>query len=425
MKIQMLLFLLLFQLACSNNSNSLQKELTFNSIKTYPFNSSIRALEVINDNTIWFAGSKGQYGYTKDAGLNWHLDSIKTDSIIPHFRAIAHTSEAIFLLSIESPALLYKSIDEGRNWEIVYQEHHPAAFYDAMTFWDDNEGIAMGDPIDSCLSVIITRDGGNNWTKIPCDLLPKVEKGEAAFAASNSNIAARGQHAWIVSGGKKARVFHTADRGKTWEVYDTPITQGAQMTGIFSVDFQDEKNGIIFGGDWEKQDANINNKAVTNDGGKSWQLISDGQTPGYRSCVRILPEGNGQQIVAVGIPGISYSSDGGQHWDNWTEESFYTVRFGNKNEIAWLAGNKKIGKMIFNQKSGGQLSTITTKAIIHPPSVEQKINQSFQKILDNKKLKGAILIYDSKNKTYHSNDFEHAQKGYLPASTFKIPNNPF
>ncbi len=62
-------------------------------------------------------------------------------------------------------------------------------FYDALDFWNDLEGIAIGDPTEDCMSIIITRDGGNTWTKLLCENLPKVKEGEAAFAASDTNIA--------------------------------------------------------------------------------------------------------------------------------------------------------------------------------------------------------------------------------------------
>ncbi len=48
---------------------------------------------------------------------------------------------------------------------------------------------------------------------------------------------------------------------------------------------------------------------------------------------------------------------------------------------------------------------------------------TFQTILDTANVHGAILIYDSKNDKYYSNDFEEARSGYVPASTFKIPNS--
>ncbi len=427
MKNQFLFLLLLFIFSCQSKNEVPPPAFKSISIQTTPVNASIRALEVIDDQTIWFAGSNGYYGYSQNAGSSWQIDSLKTDSITPHFRAIAHTSNAVFLLSIESPALLYKTTDMGKNWDIVYRENHPKAFYDAMVFWDDKEGIAMGDPTDECLSVIITRDGGSNWEKLPCNLLPKAAEGEAAFAASNSNIAVYGQHAWIVSGGKKARVFHSADRGKSWEVFDTPIVHGAQMTGIFSVDFKNDKNGIIFGGDWENQDNNVKNKAITSDGGKTWQLLDAADSPGYRSCVRYLPNSKTSEILALGMPGISYSPDGGQEWKSLSDEPFYTLRFGSKRGIAWLAGNKKIAKLTLSTTAKTSDSTsLTSTATLSTKTgkVDNHLsNDQFQKIISNNKLTGSILIYDSKNKIFHSNDFERANKGFIPASTFKIPNS--
>ncbi len=45
----------------------------------------------------------------------------------------------------------------------------------------------------------------------------------------------------------------------------------------------------------------------------------------------------------------------------------------------------------------------------------------FQALIDSAGLKGSILIFDETN--YYSNDFEWAEKGHLPASTYKIPNS--
>lgn len=353
-KFMLLLFLLgavVFSCNSTSEKSSLDKDisLAIEKIDTFPLNTSVRALEVVDDNTIWFAGSGGQYGYTEDGGKSWNIDSLKTDTIVPHFRAISVTKNAVFLLCVASPALLYKSTDKGNSWDIVYREDHPAAFYDAMAFWDDKEGIAMGDPTDGCLSVIITRDGGNTWKKVDCTNLPATEEGEAAFAASNSNISLSGDNVWVVSGGKRARVFHSPDRGKSWQVYDTPIVEGEQMTGIFTSHFWNDKKGIVFGGNWEQQEKNTNNKATTTDGGKTWRLIADGQYPGYRSSVVYAPDGDGEVVVAAGIPGISISYDGGMNWDSLSDQSFYTLRFGSTIQTAWVAGSNKVGKIIWKK----------------------------------------------------------------------------
>ena len=55
-----------------------------------------------------------------------------------------------------------------------------------------------------------------------------------------------------------------------------------------------------------------------------------------------------------------------------------------------------------------------------PKEIEKS---EFGSILDSLKVKGAILIYDVKNKIYYSNDFSWAKTGIIPASTFKIPNS--
>ena len=311
----------------------------------YPINSSIRALEVINEKKVWFAGSKGIFGFTKDGGDHWEIDSIQIDGKPLEFRSIAVTNRAVFLLNVASPAYLLKSEDDGQNWDIVYHEDHPDVFYNSLKFWDTENGIAVGDPIDGCLSVIITNNGGASWEKLDCSSLPPTVEGEAGFAASNTNIALKGDHVWLASGGKKARIFHSSDKGKSWEVVDTPMQQGGKMTGIFSVEFYDENLGIIFGGDWEDQSNNKGNKAITSDGGITWQLINDGQDPGYRSCVQFIQKTKGQGILAVGIPGISYSPNGGNSWQHFNKDYYYTLRIAKSEKVAWLAGKNKIAKM--------------------------------------------------------------------------------
>ena len=310
---------------------------------------SIRAIVPIDINKVWFAANNGKVGLID--GDTPKLASIKYEDSLLNFRAIASTKESVFVLSIENPGVLYKigfSNSEATNIEEVYVEKGEKVFYDAIAFWDDNEGIAMGDPTSDCLSILITRDGGNNWEKLSCEILPTIAKGEAAFAASNSNIALYKNHVWIVSGGKKARVFHSDDRGESWEVFDTPIVQGKAMTGIYSIDFVDEKTGIIFGGDWEQKDFNEGNKAISHDGGKTWSLVSNGEGPGYRSSVRFAPGSEGRGIVAVGSPGISYSNDAGDSWVQLSDEGFYAIEFIN-DTLAFASGRNKISKLIFKE----------------------------------------------------------------------------
>lgn len=324
---------------------------------------SIRAIELA-DNKLWFAGSYGNIGneslsklpfiesdvFKSESDFGTKLSSLtrlfRTDSSLLGMRSLAKVNDALFVLSIESPALMYK-FHEG-DIKLVYQETHPKAFYDSMDFWNDQEGIAIGDPTDYCMSIIITRDGGETWTKLSCDDLPKAKEGEAAFAASDTNISIVDDHTWVATGGKASRILYSPDKGKTWEVFETPIIQGKETTGMYSLDFYDENNGFAIGGDYTKPNDTLNNKIRTIDGGKTWQVVANDKGPGYRSCVQYIPNSNAKELVAVGFKGIDYSNDSGDTWTHLSEEGFYTIRFLN-DSVAYAAGKGRISKLTFRE----------------------------------------------------------------------------
>ena len=202
----------------------------------------------------------------------------------------------------------------------------------------------MGDPTDHCLSIILTNNGGNTWHKIDCENLPLIDEGEAAFAASNTNIAIIKNNVWVATGGKKARVFHSSDKGKSWEVITTPIIQGKNTTGIYSIAFFDKNSGIIAGGDYTNKFGLSVNKAITNDGGITWQAVSENLSPKYVSCVQYVPDSKGKKVFAVSTNGIFYSYNSGYTWQKVSEKGYYSIRFASKN-TAWLSGNNVIAKM--------------------------------------------------------------------------------
>ena len=87
-------------------------------------------------------------------------------------------------------------------------------------------------------------------------------------------------------------------------------------------------------------------RIMSEDGGKTWKLLADGNMPGYKSCVQFIPNGGGKEMVAVGFTGIAYSQDFGDSWVNLSEEPFYTFRFVN-DSTAYAAGKHRIGLLSF------------------------------------------------------------------------------
>lgn len=313
----------------------------------YSDSISCRAIAIDKDQ-LWFAGNNGKYGLIDlNSFTKTFKGRIQKDSIFPEFRSIAVNNEGVFLLSVANPALLYKVSNDKKIVSLVYEENNEKVFFDSMQFLNDDFGMAMGDPVENCLNVIQTNDGGKTWSKIICENLPNIVEGEAAFAASNTNLMLRNNSIFMVSGGKKARCFVSVDEGKSWNVYNTPIVQGEAMTGIFTADFYDDKIGIIAGGNYEEQDNNSKNKAITTDGGKTWKLVAEGSGFGYASCIQFVPNSNGNEIVCVGGTGIHYSNDRGENWKLLNEtKDLFTIRFQN-DSIAYAAGRNKIVKLSF------------------------------------------------------------------------------
>ncbi|PKP23244.1 MAG: class D beta-lactamase [Bacteroidetes bacterium HGW-Bacteroidetes-21] len=65
----------------------------------------------------------------------------------------------------------------------------------------------------------------------------------------------------------------------------------------------------------------------------------------------------------------------------------------------------------------------TKKEVVTQPDSTRVVSNDLQIILDSADVTGSILIYDPQSKTWYSNNFDRCSQGFLPASTFKIPNS--
>ena len=164
-------------LSLNENKRSLDNQTKWKS--KFEIECSIRALEVESDSICWFAGSKNKFGFTENFGKTWKEINIKYDTFNLEFRSISVTTNFVFILSVGSPALLFKIDKKTLNYKLVYEETGEKTFYDSMQFWDDENGIAVGDPIENCMSILLTKDGGNTWNKLACENLPLAREGEA------------------------------------------------------------------------------------------------------------------------------------------------------------------------------------------------------------------------------------------------------
>jgi photosystem II stability/assembly factor-like uncharacterized protein len=314
----------------------------------------LRGVSAVSDRIAWASGSGSTVLRTSDGGSTWQKLIVTTDpKDVVDFRDIdAIDAQTAYVLSIgNGPASrIYKTTDAGVTWILQFKNNDPKAFYDAMSFWDADHGIVMGDSIDGQFCILTTEDGGRVWARVPATFLPAALENEGAFAASGTNIAVYGKtNAWIGTGsGRKARVLFTTDRGRTWKVADTPLKAGPSA-GIFSVAFRDAKHGVIAGGDYTREKEAVENLAVTSDGGITWTLAKG--LSGYRSVVAYVPGAKTATLVAVGPSGADYSTDDGHTWMPLEGPGFDTLGFVRGTDVGWAAGaSGSLGKLTFDAK---------------------------------------------------------------------------
>jgi photosystem II stability/assembly factor-like uncharacterized protein len=245
---------------------------------------ALRGVSVVSPKVAWASGTHGTYLRTIDGGTLWTPAQV-ADAATLDFRAVvAFSADEAFLMSAGpgDQSRIYHTSDAGKSWQLQFTNKNPKGFFDSMVFWDPTHGVVVGDPtLDETgkltFEVLLT-DDGQNWRTVSSAPLPAAVEGEGAFAASNTCIAivsgGTDSNIWFATGGKAARVFHSADRGQSWEVFDTPIVHGPDSAGIFSLAFRDAVHGVIAGGDYKHPNDDGPNLAFTEDGGKTWKLSS-------------------------------------------------------------------------------------------------------------------------------------------------------
>lgn len=304
--------------------------------------ASLRGMAAVDENICWVGGSNSTLAKTMDGGNTWQYYDL-VDIADGEFRDIeAFGADTVIVMAAGEGdrSKIFKTTDGGATWRTVLENKFPKGFFNGIAFWNDREGILTGDPVDGKLFIMTTRDGGESWQRVTD--LPDVVQGEYGFAASGSHITVQGDHVWIGTGGSVARIFHSTDKGISWEVLDTPILQGEPSQGIFSVAVSAEGAALAVGGDYtDEATAGDKNMIYSQDYGKTWSVYTGQQMP-FRSAIRFVND----MVLITGPSGSEYSLDNGRTWMKINGQGFHTLDV-TKNGVIWAAGSGgRIGKLI-------------------------------------------------------------------------------
>jgi len=302
----------------------------------------LRGLAVVDAKVVWASGASGTFVRTTDGGITWKAGTIPGAGDLDFRDVHAVDDRTAFLLSIGegTKSRIYQTADGGNTWTIRLQNREPRVFLDALAFWDAGHGIAMGDPVDGHFTILTTDDGGMTWKKLPPEHMPQAQKGEGAFAASGTCLVVQGdRNVWFGTGGADvSRVFRSMDRGQTWTVHTTPIQADNPSSGIFSLAFRDQNQGVAVGGDYKRPGQAGRIVAITSDGGRAWSLPQGPPPAGYRSAVTFVPGTPRPKLVAVGPTGSDLSTDGGASWSPLGKTGFHATGFASATD-GWAVGD--------------------------------------------------------------------------------------
>ena len=333
-------FLILYQNSFAQNSGN-------NSIKilTQKKGVSVRALAVPNLNTIWASGSKGSIAKSVNGGTDFEWMQVKGYET-RDFRSIhAWDDKQAIIVAVAAPAIILKTKDGGTSWYKVYENADTLMFLDAIHFKDASNGLVVGDPISNHIFLLSTVDKGEHWNEIPSSYFKTpLEKGEAFFASSGSNIAQLSKEDFLVSGGLRSRLWING------LAMDIPILQGGTSTGANSMAISPNGNNImIVGGDFMKDTSRLQNAVglklfIKPNSNQKWQSekipywkIDElaGLPNGYRSGVEYITN---NILIACGTSGVDISMNKGKSWDLISTESFHVVRKQPTTKAFFLAG---------------------------------------------------------------------------------------
>jgi photosystem II stability/assembly factor-like uncharacterized protein len=301
----------------------------------------LQAVSAPSDRVAWVSGHAAAVLRTTNGGVSWErliVPGAAEDSL--QFRDVHAVDARVAYLLAAGPgsrSRIYKTTDGGRSWQLQFTNADSSAFYDCFAFWDAWRGMAFSDAVAGRFMVRGTQDGGQHWELVAADALPPAQPGEGAFAASGTCVATLDRaQGWIGTGAADtARVLHTRDAGRTWEVTVTPIA-GGRSAGIAALAFRDSLHGIALGGDVGNPNARSDNVAVTSDGGRTWRAGARPRFAGAVYGAAVVP-GRPGWVVAVGPRGLDYTTDDGASWTSLDTLAYWSVGFGSR-KVGWAVG---------------------------------------------------------------------------------------
>lgn len=292
--------------------------------------SLVRNISVVNDDIVWVKDQTGvSVSITLDGGKNWTTKNFSAELTAAGTGGLCavNATTAYTVVSQTSLMGVYKTTNSGDTWtRQATAYNNQTLFPDFVYFWNELEGVTVGDALaDGYFDIYTTSNGGVQWNKVTANL-PATD-GDYSYN-SNTSYRVHGNTFYFLTG--KGKILRSADKGMTWSLINTPT--GISFDSFDSFDFRDDFHGLLKSSD--------NRLYSTSNGGIDWTLTGTGNcyaNIAYNQTKNVYLSSQTGEPNKQTWYGLSYSKDDGMTW---------TIQSGFKNVGIEPIGISSSGKMI-------------------------------------------------------------------------------
>jgi photosystem II stability/assembly factor-like uncharacterized protein len=302
-----------------------------------PITIPIFSLSAVDSNIVWGSTQYGdEFTRTVDGGNTW------TAGVITNAQGLASSMifgisdvkayVAMLRQSGTHPPGIYTTSNGGITWtRQATAYNNPASWPDVVHFYNENEGFAIGDPINNDYEIYRTTNGGNTWIPVPGANIPDPVAGEYAI---NEYYSVVQDTIWF--GTNMGRVFRSIDKGVHWTVSAVPCMSGKMV----KPEFRNGHHGLVMDGVWGS-----GKLCESFDGGITWNPVNYTGS-NHHGDIDYVPRTLNTWVRSDfydGGSGSSYSFDGGHTWTDFpgTQEiPFYPMTWLNSH-CGWAGGISK------------------------------------------------------------------------------------
>jgi photosystem II stability/assembly factor-like uncharacterized protein len=249
--------------------------------------SLLFSVEAVNELICWTCGASGTVRKTTDGGITWQNANpnmgITTGNI---YNIEAIDGNNAWVTTFQGVmTYIYKTSNGGVNWLQVLSQN--GGYINGIHMTSTTHGFAFGDPIANVWQILVTTNGGSNWTHFATS--PASQPAEQGF---RNCFQVSLPYIWF--GSYPGRIFRSKNNGVNWSVHSTP-----GIASVLSIHFNSSDMGF----------ASSINMVKSVDTGSTYQQLF---TEGLGNINGI--EGKGNDVWYVRGNYIYFSSNAGSNW---------------------------------------------------------------------------------------------------------------